>query len=378
MPFRSIEDPSRLRRVLEAVLLLEADLELPVLLRHVVDEARSMTGASYGALGVLNAERNGLSEFVTVGLSEDEERRIGARPKGLGVLGLLISDPKPLRLSNIGQHPSSHGFPPNHPPMTSFLGVPILMRGEVFGNLYLTNKVDCAEFTLDDEQTVAALAVAAGIAVENAHLHQQVQEVAVLADRDRLARDLHDKVIQRLYGAGLILQGAAGRTDPESADRLLGVVDELDATIREIRNAIFELAEQSGPGGLRSSVLLVLREAEATMPYRIESTFEGPVDTVVSRELTEHLLAVLREALANVARHADATETKVEIAIRDGQCVLTVRDNGRGFAPDHHAHGRGLKNMRTRAEGLGGAMEVRGDESRGGTVLSWHVPVQLA
>jgi signal transduction histidine kinase len=378
MPFRSIEDPSRLRRVLEAVLLLEADLDLSTLLRHIVEEARTMTGASYAALGVLNAGRTGLSEFVTAGLSDDAEGRIGARPKGLGVLGLLITDPKPLRLSNLGQHPSSHGFPPNHPPMTSFLGVPILMRGEVFGNLYLTDKIGEAEFTLDDETTVAGLAVAAGIAVENAHLHQQVQEVAVLADRDRLARDLHDKVIQRLYGAGLILQGAAARTDPQSADKLLSVVDELDATIREIRNAIFELAETPGPGGLRSSVLLVLRESESTMPYRIESVFDGPVDTVVSRELTEHLLAVLREALTNIARHADATETRVEIVIRDDQCWLTVRDNGRGLAPDRGAPGRGLKNMRTRAEGLQGTMELIGDRASGGTVLSWRVPLQLS
>jgi signal transduction histidine kinase len=374
MPFRSIDDPTRLRRVLEAVLLLEADLDLPVLLRHIVEEARSMTGASYGALGVLNSERTGLSEFVTVGLSEDVERDIGARPKGLGVLGLLISDPKPLRLANLGQSPASYGFPPDHPPMTSFLGVPILMRGEVFGNLYLTDKVGWTEFTLDDEQTVAGLAVAAGIAIENAHLHQQVQSAAVLADRDRLARDLHDKVIQRLYGAGLILQGSVARADPETATKMLGVVDELDMTIREIRNAIFELAEAQGPGVLRSSVLLVLRESEAKMPYRIETSFEGPVDTVVSRELTEHLLAVLREALSNVARHADATEARVEIAIENDQCWLTVIDNGCGIAPDRRDQGHGLKNMRTRAEGLQGGMELRSD-SDGGTSLRWHVPL---
>jgi signal transduction histidine kinase len=376
MPFKSIDDPHSLQRVLEAVLLLEADLELPVLLRHIVEEARSMTGARYGALGVLNSEGTGLSEFVTVGLSTEAEQRIGARPTGLGVLGVLITDPMPLRVSNLRQHPKSYGFPPNHPPMTSFLGVPILMRGEIFGNLYLTDKVGGTEFTLDDEHTVAGLAVAAGIAVENAHLHQQVQAVAVLADRDRLARDLHDKVIQRLYGAGLILQGATTTADPKSAVKMQNVIDELDATIREIRNTIFDLAAEQGPDGLRSSVMLVLRESEAAMPYRIEVSFEGPVDTVVSPELTEHLIAVLREALSNVARHSDATEARVEIAIRDGGCLLAVTDNGRGVAPKKRGKGHGLKNMRARAEDLQGGMELTSGDD-GGTSLLWHVPLHL-
>ena len=175
VPFRSIEDPVKLRRVLEATLLLEADLELPVLLRHFIEEARSMTAARYGALGVLNEDRTALSEFLTVGLEPDEEQRIGARPTGRGVLGVLINDPRPLRLSNLSSHDESFGFPPNHPPMTSFLGVPIKVRGEVYGNLYLTDKVGWSEFTRDDEALVEALALAAGIAIENARLHQRVQ-----------------------------------------------------------------------------------------------------------------------------------------------------------------------------------------------------------
>ena len=173
MPYRSIEDPVKLRRVLEATLLIEADLELPSLLRHVVEEARSMAGARYGALGVLNEDRTALSEFVTSGLEPEEERLIGARPAGLGVLGLLISDPRPLRLSRLDEHPGSVGFPPNHPPMTSFLGVPVKVRNEVYGNLYLTDKIGWTEFTSDDQALVEVLAIAAGIAIENARLHQK-------------------------------------------------------------------------------------------------------------------------------------------------------------------------------------------------------------
>jgi GAF domain-containing protein len=170
-----------------------------------------MTGARYGALGVLNDEKTALVEFITVGLDADEEAQIGPRPTGKGVLGLLVTDPLPLRLAHLGDHPDSFGFLPNHPPMTSFLGVPVKVRDDVYGNLYLTDKVGWSEFTRDDVALVEALALAAGIAVENARLHQQVQDTAVYEDRDRLARDLHDQVIQRLFGLGLSLQATAMR-----------------------------------------------------------------------------------------------------------------------------------------------------------------------
>src|SRR5579871_4379800 len=169
-----------------------------------------MTAARYGALGVLNEERNALAQFLTVGLAPDQERAIGPRPTGKGLLGLLITDPQPVRVGVIAEHPASSGFPANHPPMTSFLGVPIKVRDEVYGNLYLTDKIGWAEFTADDQALVGALAVAAGVAIENARLHQLARQVAVFEDRDRLARDLHDTIIQRLFALGLTLQSMAG------------------------------------------------------------------------------------------------------------------------------------------------------------------------
>ncbi len=157
MPHHAIEDPTTLRRILDAVLLIEADVELPVLLRHVTEEARAMTGARYAALGVLDESRTQLAEFITVGLNADQEDEIGARPTGRGVLGLLVADPEPLRLTDLSAHAGSFGFPAGHPPMKSFLGVPIKVRDEVFGNLYLTDKVGWSEFTRDDESLVASL-----------------------------------------------------------------------------------------------------------------------------------------------------------------------------------------------------------------------------
>ena len=202
MPFHAIEDPDKLKRVLEATLLLEADLDLPVLLAHVIDEARSLTGARYGALGILDSGGTVIVDFLTVGLTSAEEEQIGPRPTGRGVLGLFMDEPRSLRLAHLGTHPDSIGFPAGHPPMESFMGVPIKVRNEVYGSLYLTDKVGAAEFTDEDQSLVEALAVAAGMAIENTRLHQRVQELAVAEDRDRMARDLHDTVVQHLYAVG--------------------------------------------------------------------------------------------------------------------------------------------------------------------------------
>jgi len=380
MPYRHIEDPAKLRRLLEAVLLLEADLSLPVLLRHFVEEACSITGARYGALGVLNDERTSLAEFVTVGLSEAEERAIGHRPTGLGVLGLLIVDPRPIRIANIADHPDSAGFPPSHPPMRSFLGVPVAARDEVYGNLYLTDKIGWSEFTEDDESLALAFAQAAGIAIENARLHERVQEVAVLEDRDRIARDLHDAVIQRLFAIGLSLQGIARPPlEGELLERVQRAVRDLDDTIRQIRSSIFELASTtSSSAGLRASVLALVHDLRPVVGFDVSVSFEGAVETAVPDTVAEHLLFTIREALTNVGRHAKASRASVLVRADATTVTLIVVDDGRGIdsssGGDTAAGGFGLVNLRRRAERLGGEMEVRTPDG-GGTSIVWRVPV---
>jgi signal transduction histidine kinase len=376
VPYHSIDDPAKLRRVLEAVLLLESDLELSVLLRHVIEEARSMTNARYGALGVLNGDGTALSEFLTSGLEQDQEDRIGARPTGKGVLGLLITDPRPLRLANLGSHAESYGFPPGHPTMGSFLGVSIVVRDEVYGNLYLTDKLGWSEFTQDDEALVGALAAAAGIAIENARLHERVQAAAIYEERDRLARDLHDTVIQRLFAVGLSLQSLVGV--PEVAPvsgRLQATVGDIDDTIRQIRASIFELTSSDGDRGVRASVLTLVQDLRPLLGFDARVVFDGPVDTAISTTVSEHLLAGVREAVTNVARHAEATEATVTVVVAEGNCRLEVADNGRGLGgPSNGDGGLGLVNLRRRAEKLHGTFEARSPES-GGTVLTWLVPI---
>ena len=377
MPFRSIEDPAKLRRVLEATLLLEADLELPILLRHVIHEARSITNARYGAIGVLNDDRTALVEFITSGLTDDEELLIGARPTGRGVLGLLIADPKPLRMPQIGCHPESFGYPPHHPPMKSFLGVPIKVRNEVYGNLYLTDKIGWSEFTDDDEALVGALALAAGIAIENTRLHERVQETAIYDERDRLARDLHDTVIQRLFAAGLTLQSIAGTAASHSADRLKGVIADIDDTIRQVRTSIFELGLDKNSRGARAGVIALVHELSPVVGFEIGVSIDGPVDAALSDEIEEHLLATLREALTNVGRHAHASRASVLLTVDTESCHLRVLDNGQGVGEDRVATsggGLGLLNMRRRAEKLHGSLEIETPET-GGTLLIWQVPI---
>jgi len=376
MPYHSIDDPAKLRRVLEATLLLEADLDLPTLLRHIVDEARSMTNARYGALGVLNAQGDALSEFITVGLEPEEERRIGERPTGRGVLGLLISDSKPRRLARLSADPVSYGFPPNHPPMTSFLGVPITVRGEVYGNLYLTDKMGWSEFTSDDEALIGALAVAAGIAIENARLHAQVHQVAVYEERDRLARDLHDTVIQRLFAIGLSLQSLAG--NPAAAplsDRLKQTISDVDETIRQVRTSIFELGSDGLERGIRDNILALLEELRPVVGFGVQATFDGPVDSAVSDAVGQHLLTNVREAITNVARHAQASRATVSVSVSDGHCQLRVVDDGCGIdRSDSETGGLGLVNLRRRAEKLQGTFDIDSPEG-GGTTLTWRVPL---
>jgi signal transduction histidine kinase len=376
MPYRSVEDPIKLRRVLDATLLLAADLELPELLRHVIDEACSLTNARYGALGLLNDDRTGLVEFITFGLDAQAEAEIGTRPTGRGVLGLFIEDPAPLRLAQLGSHPEIYGFPPSHPPMTSFLGVPIKVRDEVYGNLYLTEKIDSPEFTADDEALVVALAMAAGVAIENTRLHRRVKEVAVFEDRDRMARDLHDTVIQHLFAVGLSLQSMAGEAAASGmASRLESVIDNVDDVIRQVRSSIYELGLGGDDRGVRATILALVRSLDPVVGFEVRVSFDGPIDATVNRIVEEHLLATVREAVTNIGRHAHATQASVSIRVDSATCRLEVADNGDGMIADPiAAGGRGLVNLERRAEKLNGELVLESAPA-GGTVLIWSVPI---
>ncbi len=378
-PMEGAPDTSELHRLLLAVLEVGADLDLERTLQRVVATAVDLADARYGALGVLDPTRRELSQFITVGLDDDTRRRIGPPPRGHGILGTLISDPRPLRIADLTQHPDSHGFPPHHPPMRSFLGVPVLIGGNVFGNLYLCDSANPDGFSPHDEELVVLLAVAAAVAIENSRLHERVARMALLEDRERIARDLHDTVIQRLFALGLTMQSVTRLIDdPAVRTRLDDAVDALDDTVRDIRSLIFELHQVRAPGkSVRQATITLCAEASRALGTEPSLRFEGPVDTVVDSALAEHLLAVTREALSNVARHAHASTVSVRITTDGDRVQVEVRDDGTGFDAMTTAPGEGLGNIENRAAAVGGGSEVAPGEG-GGTVVRWWAPLRPA
>ena len=538
-----LDEQQRLRLLLDAVVTMAADLSLDGVLSRIVSIAGTLVDAKYAALGVLGAgpERR-LRTFVHHGVTTEQVAEIGDLPTGHGLLGLIIDRPEPLRLHDIAEHPASYGFPPHHPPMRSFLGVPVRIRDQVFGNLYLTEKAGGGDFTQVDENIVVALAAAAGVAIENARLYEEAaqreawlaataevigqlsradegidplqtvadrarevaradaawivsgrdvselavrvvsgppadparlghmrlehslarhviekgeptaveslgddpraidfagefgwpkmgpavvvplqdasgpqgalalawtpdhaheyhtldtqlpasfaeqaalalqvarsredqQRLAVFEDRDRIGRDLHDLVIQRLFAVGLGLQGAARLSDrPEVGSRLEQAVDDLDATIKDIRRTIFALGSTESESDIQSEITRMCERAESTLKFRPRLTFEGPVRTLISPAVAPDLLAVLAEALSNVSRHAEASNVDVHLAV-GSDVELVVSDDGKGLPEG--AVESGLENIRQRAEGHGGRLYLESSSSKG-TRLTWTVPV---
>ena len=372
--FERAASTSELQRLLDAIIAVGSELSLPIVLRRITEAATSLVGARYGALGVLDEQRATLAEFIAVGVDDDTAAAISQPPEGHGILGLLIIEPKPVRLPDLALHPDSHGFPPGHPPMESFLGVPIRIGGATVGNLYLTDKIDAEEFTDADEELVVALASAAAATIETTRLQGRTADLLVVEDRERIARELHDTVIQRLFATGLTLAGLSARIDdPEAALRLSEAVDDLDDTVRHIRTTIFEL--QRPPNGMRSvrrELLDLAAQTGQSLGFAVATRFSGPIDTNVNDATADHLVAVAREALSNVVRHSGASTVTLEVDASSDWLLLSVRDDGAG--PIGGPQGNGLGNMASRAWEMGGEFNVEGSPETG-CVVRLRVPL---
>lgn len=362
----------RLREFYRATLDVAAHLSLSEVLQRIVTTACTITGARYGALGILD-DTGTISEFVLEGADPEWVALVGHPPEGKGLIGHLVEHPDALRLDEISAHPSSVGFPAGHPPMHSFLGIPIRIGDTVFGNLYLTEKTNGESFTEDDETLVVAFATAASVAIQNARLYEESEEFAVVRERERIARDLHDRVIQRLFATGMSLE-AASRTAPNDVSRavLARAVDELDDTIREIRSTIFELGH-TDTESLTTTIQGIADELEPLLGFAPVILIEGPLDEDVPFRTREHLIIVIREALTNIAKHAHATSAHIMLRV-DTELSLRISDNGIGLSGvDPATSSRGLHNMRERAELLGGRFET--SQGGDGTTITWTVPL---
>lgn len=357
---------SRLAQMVEGAAAVAGQTDLTAVLWTTVETAMDLTGATYGALGVIG-EHGTLIQFLHVGIDPDLAATIGDPPRGRGLLGTITRSAQTVRLDNMSDHPDSIGFPDHHPEMDSFLGVPIRIGDSVFGNLYLTEKT--GGFTIDDEALVEALAVIAGSAISTARLQRRLRRVAVVEDRERIARDLHDAIIQDLFAVGLSLQALGHSIKDDGVHAGLDeAVGRLDESIASLRRYIFDLRP---PVWTRRNLRLEL----ADMVGQLAGPYGADVDVRVSSEAAElagpvvdDALQMIREALSNALRHSGATS--ISVIIEEGaDCVLiSVADDGDGFDPTAVRKGFGLDNLRSRADKARGTTTIKTSPGQGTTV----------
>lgn len=367
----------------EATRAITEVLDLEWVLQLIADRVAALVGARYAALGIADVDGR-IERFITTGLTAEERAAIGPLPVGHGLLGLIIREGRALRIPDIAAHPASHGFPPNHPPMHSLLGVPITVAGQPVGDLYMTDKAGAAGFSAADQRVVELFARHAGIAIQNARLHDRLAALRVIAERERIGRDLHDGVIQGLYGVGLSLEDIADRmaAEPEeAAARIDTAIDAIHRSIADIREFVTGLRPGISGAGLAAGIAALADSLRLAAAIDVESHVSATSEelSAIDDAGRHELLQLVREALSNVGRHARASRAEVLIDRVGDDLRLEVRDNGVGFDPASVTSGRhhGLVNVRDRAAAAGGRLEI--DSRPGaGTRLIVHIPIPSA
>lgn len=355
-------------------------LDLEVVLQLIVDRVAGLANARYAALEI--ADVNGrIERFITAGLTPEERTAIGPLPVGHGLLGLIIREGRSYRIPKIAAHPDSYGFPPNHPPMESLLGVPITVRGRPIGDLYLTNKQGRTEFSATDQRIVELFARHAGIAIENARLHGRLAALQVVAERERIGRDLHDGVIQGLYAVGLALEEVEHlvvESPDEAVAHVDAAIDSIHRSIAEIREFVTGLRPGMAGAGLASGIAALADGMHLSTTIEVDTRISASSAelTSIGDDARHELLQLVREALSNVARHSRASRAEVGVTRVGDELVLEIRDNGVGFDPAAIAPGRhhGLINLRERAIAAGGRLEID-SRSGAGTRITVHIPI---
>jgi signal transduction histidine kinase len=357
----------------DAVLAIGGERSVERLLRRLVHTARELAGARYAALGLPDGEGN-FAQFITAGMTDEEIAAMGPLPRTHGLLGAMLESDAPFRTEDVRRDPRFRGWWPSaHPQMSSFLGVPICSRGDVIGAFYLTDKEAAPTFTDDDERLIAMLAAHAAIAIDNARLYERARELSVIEERNRLARDLHDSVVQKLFGIVLTAQSAATLLD-RSADGARTEVERLQAlaqeAIAELRSLVFQLRpaaiETEGLAAALAKHVDVLERV-----HRLPIAFEQTGDPRLRPGVDEELFKVAQEALHNALRHAQARQVRVRLDERPDAVALSVADDGRGFDPDAPAlrsRSLGLTSMEERAHGLGGTLRIVSAPGAGTTI----------
>ena len=359
-----------------ASLELVKDVSLDHLLERIAKVACEQADARYAALGVLD-EDGKLVKFITVGMTDDEIKLIDHPPVGKGLIGELMNTEIPLRVPVIQDHPRSSGFPDHHPNMVSFLGVPIQALNHQVGQIYLTEKIDAAAFTADDEKIIQMLAAYAAAAIQNARLHENTRRLAVLEERERIGMDLHDGIIQSIYGVGLSLESAlhSFEEDPQDAKgRIQHSIESLNQAIRDLRAYILDLRpRQMGSEGLLSGLNRLITEFRANTLAAVQISGTDNELQELPQPRSMALFHICQEALANIAKHAKAKQVDISLWSTEERVLMEIHDNGKGFEMEtmNATIGHGLANMQTRARSVGGDVDISSVVGDGTTVLAW-------
>ncbi len=359
-----------------AALLVASETALDNVLQQITSVACELVNARYSAIGVAG-EDGYFNDFHFSGIPDEVSSRMAHQPNGEGLLGFVIREQAPVRVKDIAADPRSFGLPENHPEIRSFLGVPLLVDGESVGNLYLAEKIGADQFSADDQRLIEMLASHAAVAIAKARLYEQVEELAIAAERSRIGMDLHDGIIQSIFAVGLTLEATRLAIEKENNDapRLLqSAVDQLNSTIGDIRNFIMDLRPRNFNGDLLHGVGQLAREFQANTHVPI--TLDLPSNGIDLPEATAlALFLTIQEALANIARHAAATDVLLTLTHSAEKIIVTIVDNGCGFNPDtlDAFRGHGLSTMRSRAERLNGVCIID-SEPADGTQITITIP----
>ena len=358
----------------QAVRSISEVLDVDRVLQVIVDRMRELVEAQYAAIGIVD-DAGAIERFITSGMGAAERRRIGHLPRGHGLLGLIIREGRTYRTADIAADLDRYGFPPHHPEMGSFLGTPVLAKAEPVGRLYLTNKLGAAEFSEDDAALVEMFALHAGIAIENARLHDRVGRLAVVEERERISRDLHDSVIQSVYAQTLALEDVPdlAAADPSEARRRVDdAIEAMHVVIRDVRNFIFGLGPVGlADGGLTAGLDRLAREI-ARGGLDVQVAIDDPSGALdgLGPETDAELLAISREALTNIARHAHAQQAWVRLSTAAG-LRLEISDDGAGFdaTRGRRAGHHGLVNMQARSAAIAANFEIASEPEHGTRIV---------
>jgi signal transduction histidine kinase len=379
---RMAERTAQLAALREATLALTTEVELETVLQRAVDLSCQLAGARYAALGVLDESGNVIAEFHTAGITPEERARMGDPPQGHGLLGAILAERRPMRVDHIAADPRSVGFPEDHPVMSTLLGVPIMSKGRIFGNLYLTDKLNPQAggpplpFTDQDQRTLEMFAAHAAVAIENAQLFRQNRELVIMRERERFGMNLHDGIIQSIYALGLLLDDAYHRADdePQVAKERIGVaVKGLNDVIRDIRSYIMDLRPLRFEGrSLQQGLEDLAKRVRAHSLLQVHLDVDQPAAAAATPAQADEILHVAQEALTNIQKHAQAEQVDIHLTRSGSRIYLTILDNGRGFdvfRAAAHNHGHGLRNMQDRARALQGEFEIESLDGQGTRIV---------